>query len=223
LIEGDGLRALAEAGGSAEPLGDWMIAAACRQARRWRDGGSAAPARVAVPLSSRRPLAWSGLAERLAAHLAAAGLGPEQMEIEIEEPLLLAELADGGEALRAVRARGVRLAVTAFGAGPMSLRLLRDAPLTTVKLARPLLQGTPSDRRRTELVGNLIRLARQLDLRVVAEGVESHAQLRLLRAQGCDAVQSPAGSPPPTDACAEWLRQVPPGPSVGHLPPKQIP
>ena len=211
LIEGDGLRALAEAGGSAEPLGDWMIAAACRQVRRWRDGGATAPARVAVPLPSRRPLAWSGLAERLAAHLAAAELGPDRIEVEIEEPLLLAELAGGGETLRAVRAQGVRLAVTAFGAGPMSLGLLRDAPLTTVKLARPLLQGTPGDRRRTELVGNLIRLARQLDLRVVAEGVESHAQLRLLRAQGCDAVQSPAGSPPPTDACAEWLRQAPTG------------
>ena len=207
ILEGQALRSLAEASGLLEQLDAWMLAAACQQARQWQDAGL--PIHVAVPLMSRRPLGRGALARRLGTALAAAALQPERLELEIEEPLLLDALRSDVPALRRLRDLGVRLAVDAFGTGPMALSVLRDAPLTTVKLARTLLHGIPDDRCRTALVGPLIELAHSLALRVVAEGIEGQNQLQLLRAEGCDAVQALSSCPPlPADACTDWLRQA---------------
>lgn len=208
MIDGARIRALAEAAGLIEPLMDWMIAAACRQMRLWRESGLP-PFHLALPLLSRRQLAWSGLPEHLGRHLAQAGIRPEWLELEIDERLLYEELQAGGEALQAVRQLGLRLAVDGFGSGPTSLTVLRDAPLTTLKLARPMLQRTPDDPYRTLFAGAVIALGRQLGLRLVAEGLESQAQLQMLKAQGCHAVQSFISCPPlPADACTDWLRQA---------------
>lgn len=208
LLEGAELHALAEAGGLLERLDDWLIAATCRQLRRWHEAGLTA-VHVAVPLLSRRQLGWSGLARRLAAHLAAAELRADVLEVEIEETHLIEELVADAAPLRAIRELGVRLAVSGFGGGPTSLAALRDAPLSTVKLARRLLQGVPDDRRCSALAAAVIRLARELELRLVAEGIESQMQLQMLRAQGCDAVQSFVSCPPlPAEACTDWLREA---------------
>jgi diguanylate cyclase (GGDEF)-like protein len=208
VIEGERLLDLAEAAGLIEPLTDRLLAAACRQARRWRDAGLPR-LHVAVPFLSRRQLAWGALPLRLEGHLAAAGIPPECLEVEIDERLLLGEWEAQGRILAELRALGIRLAVAGFGTGPTSLALLRDVPLTTVKLARAMLHGIPEDRHRLLLAGAVIQLARQLGLRLVAEGIESQAQLQLLRAQGCDAVQAFISCPPlPADACTDWLRQA---------------
>jgi diguanylate cyclase (GGDEF)-like protein len=208
VIEGERLHATAEAAGLVEPLADWLTAAACRQARRWQEDGLP-QLHIAVPLLSRRPLAWSGIARRLEIHLAATGIPPDRLELEIDEPLLLAEVQAGGRALHEARALGVRIAAGGFGSGPAALAILRDAPLTTVKLARAMLQGTPEDDRQGRILEAVIDLSRQLQLRLVAEGIESRAQLQLLKAQGCDAVQSLISCPPlPADACTGWLRQA---------------
>lgn len=208
VIEGERIRALAETAALTEPLTDWLIAAACRQAARWRAAGLPR-LHVAVPLLSRRQLAWSGLARRLGAHLEAANIPPDWLELEIDETLLLDELGREGKALDSLRALGVRVAVDGFGSGPTSLRVLRDTPLTTVKLARVMLAGVPEDANRTLFAATVIKLGHDLQLRLVAEGIESQAQLQLLRAQGCDAVQSLVSCPPlPADACADWLRQA---------------
>jgi EAL domain-containing protein (putative c-di-GMP-specific phosphodiesterase class I) len=208
VVAGDAIRSLAETTALTEPLTDWLIGAACRQAARWRAAGLPR-LHVAVPLLSRRQLAWSGLAARVEAHLAAAGIPPDWLELELDERLLLHELQGDGRALGAVRELGVRLAVDGFGDGGTSLSVLRDTPLTTVKLARAMLHGIPEDRHRTLFAGTVIELARQLRLRLVAEGIESQAQLQLLKAQGCDAVQSFISCPPlPADACTDWLRQA---------------
>jgi EAL domain-containing protein (putative c-di-GMP-specific phosphodiesterase class I) len=103
----------------------------------------------------------------------------------------------------------VRLAVTGYGGGTTSLALLRDLPLSTVKLARQVLSGVPQHEARTLLARTIIRLCVELELRVVAEGVDSQAQLQLLRELGCDAVQSLLCCLPlPAAACADWLRQA---------------
>jgi diguanylate cyclase (GGDEF)-like protein len=208
LVEPERIRQLAEDASLLEPLTDWLIMAACRQARRWRDAGLRR-LHIAVPLLSRRQLAWSQLASRLQDGLRAAGLPSDWLELEVDERLLLEELASGGAALPPLRELGVRLALDGFGGGSTSLMLLRDAPLTTVKLARIMLQGTPQDSHRTLFAGAVIALAKQLGLRLVAEGIESHAQLQMLRSQGCDAVQAFISCPPlPADACTDWLRQA---------------
>ena len=207
-VEFEALRELAEAGALTEPLTDWLLAAACAQAARWRAAGLG-PLHVAVPLLSRRQLAWSDLARRLAGHLEAADLVPAQLELELDEGLLLPADEGAARTLAALRELGVRLAVTGYGGGTASLALLRDLPLTTVKLARQVLTGVPQHEARTLFARTIVRLAVELELRVVAEGVDSQPQLQLLRQLGCDAVQSLLCCPPlPPEACADWLRQA---------------
>jgi EAL domain-containing protein (putative c-di-GMP-specific phosphodiesterase class I) len=91
----------------------------------------------------------------------------------------------------------------------MPLGALRDLPLTTVKLARDLLAGVPDDKVRTAVTSGIVRIAQDLGLRVVADGVETQAQLQLLRQLGCDAVQALICCPPlPAAACSDWLLQA---------------
>jgi EAL domain-containing protein (putative c-di-GMP-specific phosphodiesterase class I)/DNA-binding NarL/FixJ family response regulator len=206
ILEGCELAVLAEAVGLVEPLIDWLIGAACRQARAWRESGLDA-LHVAVAAPWPRKLVWSGLGRRIEAQLAAADLPASRLELELDERLLLEELDTGSAALQALHELGVRLAVGGYGAGPTSLAVLCDAPLRTVKLGHALVRGVPEDPRRAATAGLVTGLAREFGLRVVAEGVDSQDQLQRLRDGGCDAVQSPLSCPPlPAEACTEWLR-----------------
>jgi EAL domain-containing protein (putative c-di-GMP-specific phosphodiesterase class I) len=208
LVDAERIRFLAEDAGLIEPLTDWLVFAACRQVRRWRDEGLKR-LQVAVPLLSRRQLGWSRLSNRLDERLRAEGLPAQWLGLELDERLVVEELAAGGTAFPPLRELGVRLALEGFGGGPTSFTALRDVPLATVKLSRTFLHGTPQDSHRTLFVGAVIGLAKQLGLRLVAEGIESQAQLQMLRGQGCDAVQAFISCPPlPAEACTDWLRQA---------------
>ncbi len=198
---------LAEDTGLLEALTGWLFEAACGQARRWHDQGLDR-LHLALPLLSRQQLAWSGLTGRLGVCLRAAGLAPGSLEIELSEELLLSTAGAGG-ALAALQGLGVRLALDGYGRGPTSLRGLQLGVLDTLKLARELHQDVPADAQRTAVVGAIIALARELGLRVVAEGVDRQEQLACLRRRGCDAVQAFMSCPPlPADACTSWLRQA---------------
>jgi diguanylate cyclase (GGDEF)-like protein len=208
LIGPERFLSLAEDTGLLEALTDWLFEAACSQARRWHDRGLDRM-HLALPLLSRQQLAWSGLAERLGGCLRAAGLAPGNLELELSEELLLNAADAGGGALTALKALGVRLALDGYGRGPTSLRSLQLGVLNTLKLARELHQEVPGNAERTALVGAIIALARELGLRVVAEGVDRQEQLACLRRSGCDAVQAFMSCPPlPAEACASWLRQA---------------
>jgi EAL domain-containing protein (putative c-di-GMP-specific phosphodiesterase class I) len=168
---------------------------------------------VAVPLLSRRQLAWSGLAQRIRDRLHAAGLDAGRLEIELGEEVLLAESATG---LRALKDLGVRIALDGFGRGPTSLCSLQLGILDTLKLARAWHHqaaaggdGTHARAGHAEVVGATIALARDLGVRVVAETVDDPAQFAFLRRRGCSAVQGLMGSAPlPPQACTAWLRRV---------------
>jgi diguanylate cyclase (GGDEF)-like protein len=199
---------LAEDHGLLESLTLWQVQAACSQARRWHEQGFA-HVHVALPLLSRRQLGWSGLTARLASCLRAAALRPAGLEIELSEELLLAEADAGGAALASLKDLGVRLALDGYGRGPTSLRGLQLGVLDTLKLARELHRDVPSHAQRSAVVGTLVALARELRLRVVAEGVERQDQLFYLRRCGCDAVQAfMSCAPLPPEACGAWLRQA---------------
>jgi diguanylate cyclase (GGDEF)-like protein len=208
---------LAEDSGLLEVLTDWLFEATCRQARRWQDQGME-HLHLALPLLSRRQLAWSGLTEQLGAQLRAAAVAPGSLEIELDEELLLA--ASGGDKLSALKDLGVRLALDGYGRGPTSLRGLQAGVLDTLKLARELHQDVPGDAQRSALVGALVVLARELGLRIVAEGVDRQEQLAYLRRCGCDAVQGFMSCPPlPAEACTSWLRQASGRREGGRAPP----
>ena len=103
----------------------------------------------------------------------------------------------------------MRIALDDFGSGPMSLRSLELGLLDTIKLVRAMHQEVPDDQQRGALVRAIVSLAKDLGLRVVAEGVDRHDQLAFLRRVGCDAVQAFMSCPPlPADACTSWLRQA---------------
>ncbi|MEM7025876.1 MAG: EAL domain-containing protein [Pseudomonadota bacterium] len=224
LIGAERFMPLAEDSGMLEALTDWMFEAACAQARAWQSAGFL-DLHLAVPLLSRRQLAWSGLAERLKDCLDAAKLGPECLEIEIGEDVLLSE-SDSG--LRSLKELGARIALDGFGRGPTSLRSLQLDVLDTLKLApmwhhqQPETEAAPAcgtehdDKAATPrsgaqraVVAAIITLARDLGLRVVAEGVEDSDHLAYLRRCGCTAVQGlMSATPLPADACTSWLHRA---------------
>jgi diguanylate cyclase len=199
---------LAEDAGLLQPLTEWLFDAGCAQVRRWRALGLDRM-HLALPLLSRQQLAWNGLGGRLRDHLDHAELAPGRLEIEVSEELLLADADAGGAGLAALKEVGARIALDGFGRGPMSLRSLQAGRLDTLKLAREVHHDTPDEHHRSAVVRALVALARELGLRVVAEGVDRHEQLGFLRKSGCDAVQAFMSCPPlPADACTSWLRQA---------------
>jgi diguanylate cyclase (GGDEF)-like protein len=208
LIEAERFRAVAEESGLVEPLTDWLLEQASEQLRAWREAGLG-EIQASLPVLSRRQLLWSTLGERVLAALQRAGLPRTALELEFEEQLLLEEVQAGGGGLRPLAELGLKVALAGFGAGVASLRLLRDAPVHTLKVAREVLRAVPEEPHHAHFARALIGLAKELGLRVVAEGVDTPAQLALAKAAGCDAVLAVTSCPPlPPDACAGWLREA---------------
>jgi diguanylate cyclase (GGDEF)-like protein len=208
LIGPERFLSLAEDNGLLEAITVWQFQAACSQARRWHDQGFGR-VHVALPLLSRQQLAWSGLTGRLATSPREAGLPPGRLEIELGEELLLNDADAGGAAHAGLKELGVRLALDGYGRGPTSLRGLQLGVLDTLKFARELHRDVPGHAAHSAVVGALVALARELRLRVVAEGVDRQEQLLYLRRCGCDAVQAFMSCPPlPPEACGGWLRQA---------------
>lgn len=130
----------------------------------------------------------------LLAEIAAAGLRPDRVTVEITESSLLADLALAAERLGRLRAAGVRIAVDDFGTGYASMAWLTSLPLDTLKIDRGLVADLVEGKRDRIVVRAMIALARELNLKVVVEGVETPGQLALLAEWGCDLYQGFLGS-----------------------------
>ncbi|MEZ5080177.1 MAG: EAL domain-containing protein [Thermoleophilia bacterium] len=144
----------------------------------------------------------AALTERLAAVIARHGADPGRITVEITENALV-EAGDGLEALNAIRALGVRVSLDDFGTGSGPLATLRELPVDELKIDRSFVAGI-GRQRETTLATGLVRLAHDLELTVVAEGVESEDQAAALRAMGCDLLQGyHIGRPEPLEALAE--------------------
>ncbi|WP_200329921.1 EAL domain-containing protein [Thiocystis violacea] len=175
---------IAEESGLILPLGSWVIDEVGRQLAAWRQQGLALT--VAINLSVRQ-FSQQGLVEHL---LQVAGdLEDSVIELEITESLLLEQDARLIETLTLLRSEGLRVAIDDFGTGYSSLAYLQNLPIDTLKIDRGFIREIgrrpPSD----PLVRAVIALARGLDLRVIAEGVETGEQLDFLLQEGCDAAQ----------------------------------
>jgi len=178
---------LAEEVGLIGQIGDWVLNAACAQARTWQDAGLPS-VRMAVNLSARqliRPqLAWS-VARALEAH----SLDASRLELEITESLLMQNTRDAMAVLEELNELGVRLVLDDFGTGYSSLSYLKRLPLHALKLDQSFVRGLPLDGHDAAIATAIIVLAHNLGLTVVAEGVETREQLEFLRERGCDEVQ----------------------------------
>lgn len=181
---------LAEEVGLLGPLGAWILATACRAAASWPD-----PVKVAVNLSPLQ-CAGLGLEADVRAALADSGLRPDRLELEITEAVLLQDNAANLSLLRAFRAAGVRIAMDEFGTGYSSLGTLHRFPFDKLKIDPGFVRSLARDGGSVEILRAMIWLGRALKIDVLAEGVETPEQARILREEGCQELQGNLFGPP---------------------------
>ena len=195
---------VAEETGLVAVLGEWVLDEACAQWRRWHEAGLAPP-RVAVNVS-RRQFALGDVALGVAAARARHGVPAAALEIEITESCVMEGADDVVRTLEAVRATGVHVAMDDFGTGHSSLGALATLPLDALKIDRCFVAGLVPGSANDRIVTAIIGLGAGLGLGVVAEGVETAAELEHLEARGCETVQGyHLGRPMPAGETTAWL------------------
>ena len=165
--------AIAEEIGLIVPLGDWVLREACRQAAGWSDD-----IKVAVNLSSEQFKSGSALAATVTEALAAAGLAPQRLELEITESVLLAESAETLATLHQLRALGLSVSLDDFGTGYSSLSYLRKFPFDKIKIDQSFVRELSKRDDCTAIVRAVADLARTLGMATVAEGIETTDQMQ---------------------------------------------
>jgi diguanylate cyclase (GGDEF)-like protein len=185
---------LAEETGLVVQLGEWVLREACRQNRAWRDEGLD-PGLVSVNLSPRQ-FRQEGLVHTVSRILEETGVAPTQLEMELTESTVMHNVESAIATLQGLKSLGVTLSVDDFGTGYSSLSYLKNLPIDTLKIDRSFVReigsGAAGDEGKEEqgvLAQAIISLGHSLHLKVIAEGVETEAQLRFLKRHGCDQVQ----------------------------------
>ncbi|MCG8588596.1 MAG: EAL domain-containing protein [Proteobacteria bacterium] len=192
---------VAEDSGLVVPLGDWVLQAACQQAREW-ERADVPFSRVAVNVSGRQ-FRKGALLQSVTRILHETGLAPERLELEVTEHTMVQNEQDAIRTLRRLRQRGVRVSLDDFGTGYSSLSYVRRFPLDWIKIDSSFVGDLEEN---TGIVTAVIAMAHNLGLQVVAEGVETTEQYEFLRAQGCDAVQGYlVAKPLPAEEVASFL------------------
>jgi diguanylate cyclase (GGDEF)-like protein len=182
---------VAEDSGLMVRIGEWVLEQACMAARRWRDAGH--PLVVGVNLSQTQFL-QKNLVDKVRAALEASGLPPPLLQLELTEAMLMKHSAGAAATLGALRALGVRLALDDFGTGYTRVGHLKEYPLDKVKIDLSFVSGIGEEEGgdavvHAPVVNAIIAMAHSLGLTVLAEGVQTEAQLRFLREHGCDQYQ----------------------------------
>lgn len=185
-------------------LGTWVLQEACRQMAEWQQAGLATVP-LAVNVSSAQ-FRSGRLVDSVRRALAGSGVEPGLLEIELTETTVMHDVDAATATLRNLRALGIRIAIDDFGTGYSSLGYLRRFPIDKLKIDRSFVLDLPAEQDAAAIVRAIIDLARSLRLDVVAEGVETSAQLEFLRAQNCSGYQGFVGSRPvEPDAMARVL------------------
>lgn len=201
---------IAEDCGLIKPIGFWVVREACRQARTWQTAG-VPPIPIAVNISAIE-FRHEGFLLNLADVLRETGIDPRQLEIELTESALMAHVDHANSVMHSLKALGVRIAIDDFGTGWSSLSYLRHFPIDALKIDKSFVQEMAVGSDSASIVRAVIAMGKSLEHRVIAEGVETAAQLAFLQDEGCDEAQGfylsrPVGA----DECARLLRR-------GHLP-----
>jgi diguanylate cyclase (GGDEF)-like protein len=186
-------------------IGEWVLREVCRQIRAWIDGGLEPP-RVAVNLSARQ-LTQTTLADTVSQIVRQYGLEPRHLEFEMTESVAMRDPDNATLMLGELGAMGIRLSIDDFGTGYSSLARLRSLPLDALKIDHTFIRDITIDGNDLAIAQGTIALAHSLGLKVIAEGVETIEQWKLLVDSGCDEMQGYLiARPAPADDLAETIR-----------------
>lgn len=206
MISPDRFIPIAEETGLILPIGDWVLATALNELRHWDDAGLGRCC-IAVNLSGRQ-FRQHLLGERIEALLAAAGLTPDRLELEITESVLMEDADAASAILGRLKRHGVRIAIDDFGTGYSSLAYLKSFPINKLKIDRSFVRDIVTDPNDAAIVSAIISMARSMGLGTIAEGVESVEQRDFLLSRGCSEIQGYLlGKPMPAAEARAMLAQ----------------
>lgn len=207
LISPDKFIPLAEETGLIAPLGEWVLHTACTQHKAWLDAGYP-PMYISVNVSAYQ-FRQNDLVNQIASALKTSGLPARYLQLEITEGIAMQDNNLIIETLTALKHLGIRLAVDDFGTGYSSLSRLKNFPLHVIKIDKAFINNLSVDPRDLAITTYIINMAQSLHLTVIAEGVETPEQLKLLNQYSCDAIQGYLFSKPlPAEAVVTKLKQI---------------
>jgi diguanylate cyclase (GGDEF)-like protein/PAS domain S-box-containing protein len=189
---------LAEETGLIVPLGAWVMRTACTQGRAWMDAGR--PGLTIATNVSGRQLREADLPQQVAGILDQSGLPPNRLKIELTESMIMGHGEQASSLMQELKSLGVRLSIDDFGTGYSSLGHLKRFPIDELKIDRSFVRDIPENQQDMKIAATIIAMASNLNLKVVAEGVETPEQLDFLDRHGCHACQGYLlGIPVPAD------------------------
>jgi EAL domain-containing protein (putative c-di-GMP-specific phosphodiesterase class I) len=205
LVPPDKFIRIAENSGLIVPIGEWVLRTACAQARKWQDEGLPAVS-VAVNVSAVQ-FRQEDFCELIRRVLRETGLAPQYLELELTESLLLANADVMLSVVEELKAIGVTLAIDDFGTGYSNFNYLRRVQVSKLKIDRSFIRDVAVKPDDAAITTAIISMAKSLNLKVIAEGVENEAQMSFLRAHQCDEIQGYYFSKPlAVDKVADKLR-----------------
>jgi len=185
------------------PLGDWVIKTACQQIKKWLDQGLSLQ-NTAVNLSAHQ-FNQPFLVEKIGAIIQEAGIYPEYLELEITESVLMENAEMAADQLKQLNAMGIKISIDDFGTGYSSLSYLNSFPLDNLKIDQAFVKDITCEEN-ASLAKAIINIAKALNLKTIAEGVETETQKEVLRSIGCDVMQGYLLSKPvPVDEATKFL------------------
>jgi diguanylate cyclase (GGDEF)-like protein len=211
VLRPDGFLSLLEETGMIVEVGKWVLDQACAQVAAWREHGHEIT--VAVNVSGRQ-LDTDQITDEIAAALAAGGLAPEALTIEVTETTLMRDAEATARRLTEIKRLGVRIAIDDFGTGYSSLGHLQRFPVDALKIDRSFISGLRQNREGETLVHSLVQLGKALSIQTFAEGIEQPHELDLLQREDCDSGQGflfaePLDSEEAEDFLRNWATSAP--------------
>lgn len=177
----------AEETGLIVPIGDWVIHTACKQNKAWQDAGMP-PITMSVNISARQFIERD-LVSRVQHALQESGLDPMYLELELTESLIMQDLQQAIIKMKELQAMGISLSIDDFGTGYSSLAALKSFPIARLKIDQSFVRDLPDNENDRAIATAVISLGHKLNLKVIAEGVETEQQKVFLRENGCDEMQ----------------------------------